>query len=100
MAQILDNIIVSLSPKQDVVNFNPPVGKASKEVANLTERKNPDTPVNGVKEFVCPSVRPSVRPSVTNFDPNYLRIGKTERAETFLGHLWQKATSQIFLFVR
>ena len=36
---------------------------------------------------ICLSVRPSVRPSVhlsvTNFDPYYLRTGKTEQAETF-----------------
>ena len=28
--------------------------------------------------------------------PNYLRTGKTESAEIFLGHLWQKAISQNF----
>ena len=31
----------------------PPVSEASREVANLTLRKNPHTPVNGVKEFFC-----------------------------------------------
>ena len=30
----------------------PPASKASREVANLTLRKNPDTPKYGVKEFV------------------------------------------------
>ena len=30
--------------------------EASRQVANLTERKNPLTPVFGVKEFVCLSV--------------------------------------------
>ena len=36
------------------VNYynNPPASKASREVANLTVRKNPHTPVYGVKEFV------------------------------------------------
>ena len=34
----------------------PPESKVSKEEANLTERKNPHTPVYGVKEFVCLSV--------------------------------------------
>ena len=34
----------------------PPASEASREVANLTERKNPRTPVYGVKEFVCLSV--------------------------------------------
>ena len=34
----------------------PPASEASREVANLTERKNPHTPVYGVKEFVCVSV--------------------------------------------
>ena len=42
----------------------------------------------------------SVRLSVTNFDPNYHRTGKTEWAETFLGHFWQKATSQKKFIVR
>ena len=41
-------------------SFNPPASEASREVANLTERKNPHTPVYGVKEFVCLSVCPSV----------------------------------------
>ena len=36
--------------------FYPPRSKASREVANLTERKNPYTPVYGVKEFVRLSV--------------------------------------------
>ena len=35
---------------------NPPASKASREVANLTERKNLHTPVYGVKESVCLSV--------------------------------------------
>ena len=33
-----------------------PFCKTSREVANLTERKNPHTPAYGVKEFVCLSV--------------------------------------------
>ena len=37
--------------------FNPPASKASREVADLTKRKNPHTPVYGVKEFFCLSVR-------------------------------------------
>ena len=60
---------------------NPPASQASRDVANLTERKKPHAPVYGVKEFVCLSV--------TNFDPNYLGTGRTEWAEIFLGHLWQ-----------
>ena len=47
----------------------PPASEASREVANLTERKNPHTPAYGVKEFVCLSV--------INFNPiiyNTLRI--------------------------
>ena len=36
--------------------FYPPTSEARREVANLTERKNPPTPVFGVKEFVCLSV--------------------------------------------
>ena len=42
---------------------NPPASEASREVANLTERKNPHTPIYGVKEFFCLSV--------INFDPKY-----------------------------
>ena len=38
----------------------PPASKASREVANLIVRKNPHTPVYGVKEFVCLSVCLSV----------------------------------------
>ena len=48
--------------------IHPTASEESMEVANLTERKNPHTPVYGVKEFVCLSVRPSD----TNFNPNYL----------------------------
>ena len=41
--------------------------KQAREITNLTERKNPNTPVYGVKEFVCLSVCLSV----INFDPDY-----------------------------
>ena len=34
----------------------PPASEGSREVANVTERKNQHTPVYGVKEFVCLSV--------------------------------------------
>ena len=38
-------------------NFSiPPASEVSREVTNLTERKNPHTPVYGVKEFACLSV--------------------------------------------
>ena len=47
-----------------------PASKASREVAYLTERKNLNTPVYAVKEFVCLSV------INFDFDPNYLRTGK------------------------
>ena len=42
----------------------------------------------------------SVRLSAVNFDPNYLRTGKTEWANKNLGHLWQKDKSQNFLYER
>ena len=45
----------------------PPASEASREVANLTKRKNLHTPFYGGKEFVCLSV--------VNFDLNYLRAG-------------------------
>ena len=44
-----------------------PASKASREVANLTERKNLLTPYMSKNLSICPSV--------TNFDPNYLRTG-------------------------
>ena len=53
------------------------MSEASREEANLTERKNPHTSIYGVREFVCLSVK--------NFDPNYLRTGKTEWAKK-IGH--------------
>ena len=34
----------------------PPESEAGREVANLTERKNPHASVYGAKEFVCLSV--------------------------------------------
>ena len=53
------NLVSSISP----VNLLP-ASKASREVSNLTWRKNPHTPVHGVKEFVCLSVGLSVCLSV------------------------------------
>ena len=44
--------INSLSSDELLVSLYPPVSKASREVENLTERKNLNTPVYGVKEFV------------------------------------------------
>ena len=43
-----------------ILKIYPPASKASREVVNLTERKNPHTPVYGVKEFVCLSVVPII----------------------------------------
>ena len=43
----------------------PPASEVSREVANLTERKNPHTPVHGVKEFVCLSVCYQIRPQLS-----------------------------------
>ena len=52
-----------IAEKADIVGLSgepiflyPPASEASREVANLTERKNPHTPINGVKEFVRMSV--------------------------------------------
>ena len=61
------NQLFGINKKQILLDIRcncPPVSKASKEVANLTARKNQYTSVYGVKEFV--------RLSVMNFDPNYL----------------------------
>ena len=46
----------------------PPASEASREVVNLTGRKNQHTLEYGVKEFVCRSVCLSVCLSVVNFD--------------------------------
>ena len=59
---------------------NPPASKASMEVENFDWKKNPHPPVYCIKIL-------SVCLSVTNFDPNYLRTGRIERAEKKLGHL-------------
>ena len=69
LALSLKNIQIFQIPSFWVhMNHNPPVSEASREVENLTWRKNPHTPVYGVKEFVCLSV--------AKFDLNYLRTGK------------------------
>ena len=52
----------------EMLKMYPPASEASREVANLTWRKNPHTPVYGVKEFACLSV--------AKFDLNYLRTGE------------------------
>ena len=45
--------------------FYPLASEASREVANLTERKNPHTPVYGVNEFVCLSVCYQIQPQLS-----------------------------------
>ena len=72
--------------------INPPVSKACREVANLTWRKNPHTPVYGVKEFVFLSV--------TNFDLNYLRTGKIEWAKILFRISLSKRVVQKIFFSR
>ena len=39
-----------------LTSIYPPASEVSREVEHLTERKNPHTPVYGVKEFVCLSI--------------------------------------------
>ena len=56
--------------------YNPPGSEVCRKLANSTERKNLPTPVCGVKECVYMSV--------LNFNPNYLRTGKTEWAKKSL----------------
>ena len=63
----------------NITKFYTPASEARKEEANLTERKNLHTPVYGVKEFVCLSVCQDAM----NFDPNYLRTGRTEWTDIF-----------------
>ena len=47
------NLILNYFLKIDFVISYPPASKVSREIANLTERKNLYTLVYGVKEFVC-----------------------------------------------
>ena len=72
-------------------NCYSPASEASRQVANLTERKNPHTPIYGDKEFVC---------LWSTLTPIVLGLVKQNGPKKILGHLWQKAMSQIFLFVR
>ena len=46
------------------------MSKASREVANLTEWKNPNTPVYGVGEFVCLSVCDKLLPQLFDLSFN------------------------------
>ena len=52
MQIVYDMLVVSYSPSED----HPPANEVSREVANLTERKNLHTSLYGNKEFVCLSV--------------------------------------------
>ena len=70
------SVVFGLRQKTIKKNFIPLRAKLLREVENLTGRKNPHTPVYGVKEFV--------RLSVVNFDLNYLGTGKTEWVDIFL----------------
>ena len=58
----------NMQSKQYTQNFYPPASKASREEANLTERKNTHTPRIWCQRICL---------SVTNFDPKYLRINRT-----------------------
>ena len=55
-----EKIDTFVSPILKLVLHYPPASEVSREVANLTGRKNPHTPIYGVKEFVCLSVCLSV----------------------------------------
>ena len=63
-----------------------PANKASREVANLTERKNLHTPVYGVKEFVCLSVCLSVC-LLPNLTPIISGLAKQNGLKLFLESL-------------
>ena len=53
---------LSLKPlvlgNNEAKNIYPPASEVSREVANLTERKYPHTPIYGVKEFVSKTSGP------------------------------------------
>ena len=48
--------ITSKNNYSNIFKILSPASEASREVANLTERKNPHSPIYGVKEFVYLSV--------------------------------------------
>ena len=80
---------MELACKQTIII--PLRAKQVREVAILTERKNPHTPVYSVKKFVCLFV--------TKFNPNYLRTGKTEWAEIFFDIYGKKVCLKIFCYL-
>ena len=63
--------------KSEFLNFKfyPLAREANREVSNLTERKNPQTPVYGVKEFVCLSVSllQTLTPIISGLAKNHLK---------------------------
>ena len=67
-----------LTDRSKYQEFYPPASKASREVANLNERKNPHTPLYIVSKNLSVCL-------FTKLDPNYLRTGKTKWAEIFSG---------------
>ena len=72
------------------LQYYPPASEASKEVANLTERKNPHTPI------WCQRICLSVCLSITHFDLNSLRTGEIEWAEIFLGMSLSRINQQYY----
>ena len=53
----INGILFNSSGYSNLKQLNyPPASEVSREVADLTERKNPHTPIYGVKEFVRLSV--------------------------------------------
>ena len=64
-----------------------PKSKASGEVANWTERKNPHTPVYCVKEFVCLSVCPFHL---------YLIPNKISSVHAFLSENWSSNNALVW----
>ena len=89
----IETRLVNISFKTDIKVVYPPASKVSREVVNLTWRKNPHTTVYGVKEFVCLSICLSV----VKFDLNYLRTGEIEWAEIFFSPIF--ASKQTFLII-
>ena len=65
-----------------------PASKASREVANLDERKNPHTPVYGVKEYVCLW---STLTSIISV------LAKHNWLKKILGQLWQNECTKNFV---
>ena len=76
------NLLKQFDAKKIIIILSP-YEQSKKGSSKFNWKKNPHTPVNGVKEFVCLSL--------VNFDPNHLKTGRTEGAENKFATLAARA---------